>query len=118
MTTTKSSAAPFSVIAYTNPKALTATTTATSTYDASANTAFKLVNKFSLFVVGQSDANEDPTKSMTNWASTTLSNRTTNGVNASSNVSSFAIIVDLTFKAKFDVAPYCLSNAASPTFQA
>ena len=101
-TTTKSSAAPFSVTAYTNPKGLTATTAATSSYDASANTAFKIVNMFKLYVVGQSDANEEPTKSMTSWASTTLSNRTTNAVNASSNVSSFAIIVDIDFKAKFD----------------
>ena len=101
-TVTKSPAAPFSVNAYSNPLGLTATTTATATYDASANAAFKFVNKFSLYVVGQSDANEEPTKSMTSWASTTLSSRTTNAVNTSSNVSSFAIIVDFNFKAKFD----------------
>lgn len=101
-TVTKSTAAPFSVTAYSNPKGLTATTAATATYDASANAAFKFVNKFSLYVVGQSDANEEPTKSMTSWASSTLSSRTTNGVNASSNVSSFAIVVDINFKAKFD----------------
>ena len=100
-TTTKATAAPFSVT-YSNPKGLTATTAATSSYDASANTAFKIVNMFKLYVVGQSDANEEPTKSMTSWASSTLSSRTTNGVNASSNVSSFAIIVDIDFKAKFD----------------
>ena len=113
----KSIAAPFSVTAYSNPKGLTSTTAATATYDASANAAFKLFNKFSLFFIGQSDANEEPTKSMTSWASTTLSNRTTNGVHTSSNVSSFAIVVDLNFKGYFDVPPYCLSTASPPSTQ-
>ena len=100
--TTRSTAAPFSVTAYTNPRGLTSTTAVTTSYDASANAAFKFVNKFSLFLIGQSYADEEPTRSMTSWASTTLSNRTTNGLNVSSNVSSFAIIVDINFKAKFD----------------
>ena len=113
-TTTKSSAAPFSASAYSNPKGLTATTAATSSYDTTANTAFKIVSMFKLYVLGQSDANEEPTKSMTKWSSETLSNRTTNSVNASSNVSSFAIVVDIDFKAKFDNPVYCpaAANAA------
>jgi hypothetical protein len=115
---TKSTAAPFSASAYSNPKGLTATTAATASYDASAVGSFKLLNKFSLTVVGQSDANEEPTKSMTKWSSETLSNRTTNSVNASSNVSSFAIVVDINLKAVFESLPYCLTTGASPTFQA
>ena len=104
---TKVTAAPFSSTAYSNPKALTATTAATATFDASANASFKLINKFNLFVVGQTDAAEEPTKSMTTWFATSLATRTTNSVFVSSNVSSFAIVVDVTTKALLKVNVYC-----------
>ena len=48
---TKVTAAPFSTTAYSN-ELLTATTTATASYDAKDVAAFKVLNSFKLFVVG------------------------------------------------------------------
>ena len=106
-TTTKSSAAPFSVTAYTNPKGLLATTTATASFDHTGKTGFSVLATMKLYVVGQSSAEEEPTKSMTKWSTDTVANRKTNSIDVSSNVSSFAIIVDLTTKAKLLANVYC-----------
>jgi hypothetical protein len=101
------------VTAYSN-KALTATTTATATYDTTSNTAFKLIDKFSLFVVGQMSAEEEPTKSMTKWSTDTAATRKTAAVDVSSNVSSYAIVVDVTTKLLLAQSVYCLSTDATP----
>jgi len=95
-TVTKVTAAPYSTTAYTNTL-LTATTTATATF--TPTTLFSIVKKFDLWVVGQSGADLEPTKSMTKWFSDTASSRKTNSVDVASNVSSFAIVVDVTTKA-------------------
>ena len=122
-TVTKSTAAPFSVTAYSNPKGLLSTSTPQGTFDSAAKNDFKVLSTFKLFVVGQSDAAEEPTKSMTKWVTDTAASRKTNAVDVSSNVSSFAIIVDLTTKAKLLANVYCgatgveqnANTAASPT---
>ena len=122
-TVTKSTAAPFSVTAYTNPKGLTATTTATASFDHTGKTGFSVLATMKLYVVGQSSAEEEPTKSMTKWSTDTVANRKTNSIDVSSNVSSFAIIVDLTTKAKLLANVYCglttveqnANTAAAPT---
>jgi hypothetical protein len=97
MTTTKVTAAPYSTTAYSN-EALTATTTATASFDTKDTAAFKILSTFKLFVVGQTSAEKEPTKSMTKWSTDTAATRKTNAVDVSSNVSSFAIVVDLTTK--------------------
>lgn len=100
MTTTKVTAAPFSTTFFTN-EALTATTTPQASVDAAAvTTTFKLLNTFKLYVVGQTSAEKEPTKSMTKWSTDTAATRKTAAVDVSSNVSSFAIVVDITTKAK------------------
>ena len=106
-TVTKSTAAPFSVTAYSNPKGLTSTTTATASFDQTGKAGFNVLSMMKLFVVGQSSAEEEPTKSMTKWHTDTAASRKTNSVDVSSNVSSFAIIVDLTTKAKLLEKVYC-----------
>jgi len=101
MTTTAtkvSAAAPFATSFFTN-EALTATTTPQATVEATAAT-FKLLNTFKLYVVGQTSAEKEPTKSMTKWSTDTAASRKSAGVDISSNVSSFAIVVDLTTKQK------------------
>lgn len=104
MTTTKPTAAPYATTAYTNPL-LTATATAQISYEATAD--FKLVKTFKTFIIGQSSADAEPTKSMTKWSTDTAANRKTAGVDVSTNVSSFAIVVDITTKGKVTQPVYC-----------
>lgn len=98
MTTTKVGLAPFSTTVYTNPKGLTSTATPTATFASGTTAGWTLLDSFKLFVAGQSEATEEPTKSMTKWSTDTAATRKTAGVDASTNVSSFAIVVDLTTK--------------------
>ena len=100
----KPTAAPFATTVYTNPL-LTATTTAQISYDATAD--FKLIKSFKTFIIGNSSADAEPTKSMTTWFATSLATRTLNSVFVSSNVSSFAIVVDVTTKATLKANVYC-----------
>ena len=113
-TVTKSTAAPFSVTAYTNPKGLTATTTATASFDHTGKTGFSVLATMKLYVVGQSSAEEEPTKSMTKWSTDTAATRKSAAVDVSSNVSSYAIVVDVTTKALLAQSVYCLSSANPP----
>ena len=106
MTTTKPTAAPYSTTAYTNPL-LTATTTAQISYDATSVTEFKVVKMFKTFVIGQSSAEAEPTKTMTKWSTDTAATRKTAGVDVSTNVSSFAIVVDVTTKKKLAEPVFC-----------
>ena len=112
-TVTKSSAAPFSVTAYSNPKGLLTTTTPQATLDTTGKTEFKLLVSFKLYVVGQSSAEEEPTKSMTKWSTDTVANRKTNSIDVSSNVSSFAIIVDITTKLVLKQNVFCGTSATT-----
>lgn len=105
-TVTKSAAAPFSTTAYTNA-GLTATSTPqiSSTVDA---TAFKVVSTFKVHILGETDAAKEPTKGMTAWVSSSTAARTSGAVLVSSNVSSYAIIVDIATKKLFlEKAPFC-----------
>ena len=113
-TVTKSTAAPFSVTAYSNPKGLLSTTTATASFDQTGKAGFNVLSTMKLFVVGQSSAEEEPTKSMTKWSTDTAATRKTAAVDVSSNVSSFAIVVDVTTKALLAQSVYCLSTASPP----
>ena len=106
MTTTKPTAAPYSTTAYNNPL-LTATTTAQISYDASAVNDVKLVKMFKAYIIGQSSAEAEPTKSMTKWSTDTAATRKTAGVDVSTNVSSFAIVVDVTTKKKLAEPVFC-----------
>ena len=100
----KPTAAPFATTVYTNPL-LTATTTAQISYDATAD--FKLIKSFKTFIIGNSSADAEPTKSMTKWSTDTAATRKTAGVDVSTNVSSFAIVVDVTTKAKLAMNVFC-----------
>ena len=112
-TVTKSSAAPFSVTAYSNPKGLLATTTPQAMLDTTGKAEFKLLATFKLYVVGQSTAEEEPTKGMTKWSTETAASRKTNSVDVSSNVSSFAIIVDITTKLVLKQNVFCGATGAT-----
>lgn len=104
-TVTKSAAAPFSTTAYTNA-ALTATATPqiSSTVDA----AFKMVSTYKVYILGETDAAKEPTKSMTTWVSSSAAARKSGAVDVSSNVSSYAIIVDIATKKLFlEKPPFC-----------
>ena len=112
MTTTKPTAAPYATT-YTNTKGLLTTTTANISHDASAIADFKLLNMFKVYVIGQASAEESPTKDLTKWSTDTAATRKTAGVDATTNVSSYAIIVDVTTKAtKIGGSGWCGSTTA------
>ena len=117
MTTTKPTAAPYAT-AYTNAKGLLTTTTAQISYDAAAVADFKLLSSFKAYIIGQSSAEESPTKDMTKWSTDTAATRKTAGVDIGTNVSSYAIIVDVTTKAKIGGAGWCGTVSATAVAQA
>jgi len=96
-----------------NPFAATAITLATTdtakiTLDTATVADWKLLKTFNVYVVGQSDAAKEPTKGLATWISSSAALRKTNAVDVSSNVSSYAIIVDVTTKkALADYPVYC-----------
>ena len=79
---------------------------------------FKLLNTFKAYVIGQALADESPTREMTRWSTDTAATRMTAGVYANTNVSSYAIIVDVTTKAKIGGAGWCGTVSTTVVAQA
>lgn len=109
-TITKSATSPF-VTTFTHP-GLTATSTATASITPT-DAMFKLTTSFKIFVIGQSDAALEPTKSMSKWVTDTAAARKSGTVDASSNVSSFAIVVEVATKAVLNVDVYCSTTGST-----
>lgn len=81
------------------------------TFDSTATAAWKLVDTVEIFLLGVPTDSAEPRKSLTDWYTANRSSISQFGLNATLAVSSWAIVVDVKWKAAF--APVRLINTTN-----